>query len=789
MHFRGIRLFFVSAVCLCAAALPTSATAQTFTTIINVPPDPDPGSIGSDTQLNLFDGGLLGLNFLAGASDGTSTNVEANIQGGVVLDDFKALGGSTINITGGSVGDQFNAFPGSTVNINGGTIGNRFVLNNSVSSITSVVVNMTDGSVGNGFSIRRSNILNMSGGSIGDSFSAFDASVNISSGRFGLGFEVVGGTANISGGTFGDFFEARSGVALNLSGSAFQLDGVAIPGLGTVGDVKTLNLPNGSVLTGIFADGSAFVFSSLDDDNITDGTLTLSTVSLPSAPNIINSPTDPIPLGLHPSQMLNLDAGAEIVDNFSAVGATLNINGGTAGVNLELSDTTLNIANGSVGRSLEAFAGSTVNVNGGTVGRFFEAYPGSSININGGQVGDDFEAHPGSVITITGGSVGRDFIADTGSDVVISGGAMSNGFVAWPGSTISFQGGSIGDGILIGNGSSLNIVGGDFKLDGVEISGLGSIGDAIGFNLPHRSILTGTLADGSVLVLSSLNSDIFGVNPVTLTMVAVPVAGPTVINLPGDPAPTGLRAGQTLNLNGSGQLGNNFNAVSAIMNINDGTVGDNLDAVNSAININGGSIGNFFQAFDGSDVIINSGSIGDESEALPGSTLLMTGGTVGKFFFAHPGSSITIRGGSLGDRSQALEGSTINIEGGSIGSLFRAFADSTINISGGIFPDSLLAHSGSNVNLFGTSFILDGVDLTQTLLLGIPITITQRDVVLEGQFQDGSPFSFGLNSFLSRKPGLFDPNATLTITLVPEPSTLGLIGIGALYTLRRRQMS
>ena len=67
-----------------------------FTTILDIPPDPDIGdnqSIASHTQLNLFDGGAIGSSFDAGAFDGTSTRVEVNNSGG-----FDAFSGSVVNI-------------------------------------------------------------------------------------------------------------------------------------------------------------------------------------------------------------------------------------------------------------------------------------------------------------------------------------------------------------------------------------------------------------------------------------------------------------------------------------------------------------------------------------------------------------------------------------------------------------------------------------------------------------------------------------------------------------------
>ena len=92
------------------------------------------------------------------------------------------------------------------------------------------------------------------------------------------------------------------------------------------------------------------------------------------------------------------------------------------------------------------------------------------------------------------------------------------------------------------------------------------------------------------------------------------------------------------------------------------------------------------------------------------------------------------------------------------------------------------------MNLVGLSFILDGVDLTPELTLNELMEITQRDITLRGVLADGSAFSFDLNS-VSRYEDSFSPYSTLTITLVPEPGTLGLIGIGALGILRRRRIN
>ncbi|MCH7813936.1 MAG: hypothetical protein IID40_07940, partial [Planctomycetes bacterium] len=57
--------------------------------------------------MNLSEDGSIGDSFVAGASGGSSTNVEVNITGGVVGEDFAANSGSTINISGGNIGTFF----------------------------------------------------------------------------------------------------------------------------------------------------------------------------------------------------------------------------------------------------------------------------------------------------------------------------------------------------------------------------------------------------------------------------------------------------------------------------------------------------------------------------------------------------------------------------------------------------------------------------------------------------------------------------------------------------------
>jgi len=153
---------------------------------------------------------------------------------------------------------------------------------------------------------------------------------------------------------------------------------------------------------------------------------------------------------------------------------------------------------------------------------------------------------------------------------------------------------------------------------------------------------------------------------------------------------------------------------------------------------------------------------------------------------------VNIGSGTIGIGFDAFDGSVVNISGGFVGSNFNANPGSEINISGGNIGDFFDAFAGSEVNLFGSDFFLNDVSLSDILTFNEPFTILDRgdDLVLAGLLADGSPFSFDLNFFEVSGDDFFDPNATLTVTLVsaiPEPSSAVLLGLDGLVLLGRRR--
>ena len=169
-----------------------------------------------------------------------------------------------------------------------------------------------------------------------------------------------------------------------------------------------------------------------------------------------------------------------------------------------------------------------------------------------------------------------------------------------------------------------------------------------------------------------------------------------------------------------------------------------------------------------------------------GATLNIEGGVLGDFAEVAE-SIVNISDGSVGDFFDAFSGSTVNISGGSVGSEFDAFSGSIVNISGGSVGSEFEAFTGSEINLFGTEFLLGGV-LLDDLELGQAFTIPDRDVILSGVFADGTTFGFFLNDNRFSPSAFFSSGATLTVTQVPEPTSLAIFGLGSLVLRRRRRV-
>ena len=364
-----------------------------FDTVVNLPADSnigDDASVGGGDlliQLNVDDGGNVGSNFES------NNRSEVNISGGSIGENFEANGGSEVNLNGGLIGRNFNANINSTINISRGSLSD-FANANSGSTV------------------------NISGGTVGFGFEAFDGSV-----------------VTISGGTIGrGFNDASFGSEVELIGGEFRGRG-GVPFSGAT----VVSFSSNSILTGTLSDGSTFIFSGEEGDDLANVRLT--SVELPEldlSPIVVSTPNPNLPSGLRPGQTLRLVEGGQLGFNFEVASATLDIEGGTLG-------------------DFASAANSTVNISGGSVGNFFSALSGSEVNISGGSVGNGFQVNGGSVVNISGGNIG----------------------------------GSFGRSAF----SEFNVFGSNFAIDGEPLASLANGGT---MRISQRDVtLSGLLADGS----------------------------------------------------------------------------------------------------------------------------------------------------------------------------------------------------------------------------------------------------------------------------------------------------
>ena len=103
-----------------------------------------------------------------------------------------------------------------------------------------------------------------------------------------------------------------------------------------------------------------------------------------------------------------------------------------------------------------------------------------------------------------------------------------------------------------------------------KLNGLNDVSSP--FTLSGSDIFTGTLEDGSAFVFSNQASD--SLNGVNLIETSTPTIDTTPQTIDTASTLRNLRAGQTLTVQTGGELGDNFTAVDATLNVLDGSVGD-----------------------------------------------------------------------------------------------------------------------------------------------------------------------------------------------------------------------
>ena len=360
--------------------------------------------------------------------------------------------------------------------------------------------------------------------------------------------------------------------------------------------------------------------------------------------------------------------------------------------------------------------------------------------MTGGELGGNSEAGPGSRFELRGGTVGSLFVAHPDSQVVYSGGKFANLLSTKSGSTFTIQGA-------------------EFRLDGKPITELATVGDVRQIDIPETGVLSGTLRDGATFAFSSRDR-YFAEGTLSLELTEVPAPGPHFISVPNDPAPLGLRSGQTLLLGDGGDLGDHFTADwGSTLRMTGGHIGWGFQSVGSAVNITGGNI-ETLNALYGSIVNVSGGSIDYFLDAYRGAIVnVLEGGTVGNFSL-HDGGRLVVDGGSVGNAS-VYNNSSLRVTAGTVRGSIRVGINSSVTISGGDLRDEISITSNSNLKIVGGR-LADGLiapDGSSVLLGGTEFRINGEllefdeyeymaefdlpdRAVLSGVFFDGSPFAF-----------------------------------------------
>jgi len=210
----------------------------------------------------------------------------------------------------------------------------------------------------------------------------------------------------------------------------------------------------------------------------------------------------------------------------------------------------------------------------------------------------------------------------------------------------------------------------------------------------------------------------------------------------------------------------------------------------STLNISGGTV-EFLYTYDSSTINISGGQVSNVN--VPGET------TIG----AHDSSTINAyQGGSLIGGSGAFfelwDSSKLNVYGGGIALFLTAHDHSVVNIYDGFLFDIVLA-GDSMVNVYGgkieTFLFNDYVPNTTTVnIYGYDFQYTPegRWMLPIGGEGEGWWISkltgYGFNGIAITWWGLPDPDTHDNINLIPEPTTLLLLGLGSLALIRKCNM-
>lgn len=188
-------------------------------------------------------------------------------------------------------------------------------------------------------------------------------------------------------------------------------------------------------------------------------------------------------------------------------------------------------------------------------------------------------------------------------------------------------------------------------------------------------------------------------------------------------------------------------------------------------------------AYNNSTIAMMGGVVDLRLRAYDNSTITMTDGIVGYQLAAYNDSTVTVSGGRVYEGIRAYNNSTVAISGGDVYG-FEAFHDSIITMSGGSAIGFAVRTNGT-IYLDGTDFEIDGTPLVNGDKLSDFVTFdTRRDYyngIITGILSDGTELNS--NFFIYNTDNYA---GTADIYIIPEPTTLLLLGLGGLVLRKRK---
>ena len=288
------------------------------------------------------------------------------------------------------------------------------------------------------------------------------------------------------------------------------------------------------------------------------------------------------------------------------------------------------------------------------------------------------------------------------------------------------------------------------------------------------NLINGSLLNGAMFDAAS-----------TLNLTAGSIGNDSIIN--GTANATGGQFGNGTTVNGTLNLSGNALTLS-VGTINTGGVVNVSE--NATLNLN-------FTLATGATLNQTGGNIrsgltiaGTANISGGGSGLSNTGG-----YTVQNGGVLNLSGGLIGSAELTVEdGGILNQSGGDLGFNTHIESGGVLNVAGGDFGGTFAAGfagidilDGGTINFTGSEFFINGEAIDTA---GGVFVIADRDVALTGTLADGSDINFTLNSTRALNDNfsnLFEAGSTVTVTVIPEPTSLALLGLGGLLLARRRR--